>query len=285
MNNIKNKYDSEKILHIKNGNLEYIQFKRLNEYADRLFHAITLRHGGVSKEEYSSLNFRTSGKDSKENVLKNLEIFCNKVNINKDNIFKSKQAHTSNILILDDYNKEKYRFDSFCEDEFDGYITDIKNIGTLVTVADCNCIIIYDPIKNVVSNIHSGWKGTVNKIYMNAIDLMIDKYSSNVGDLIFCFGPSIRKCCFSSKEESFKEKFINVWENQDNYMYYKGDRFFIDLIYVITEDLLKKGLKEENIIDSNICTMCNSIDFFSNRASKRKDSSEFGTIASITSLI
>lgn len=285
MNNMNSKYDSKDILHVKNGDVEYLQFKRLNEYSDRLFHAITLRHGGVSKDEYNSLNFRSSGKDSKENVIRNLDIFCDKVNITKNDIYKATQAHTSNILILDDSNKEKYRYENFCDEEYDGYLTNTVGIGTLVTVADCNCIIIYDPVNNVIANVHSGWKGTIGKIYKNAINLMITKYNSNVENLIFCFGPSIRKCCFSSMEDIFKKKFTDIWKDENEYISYKGERFFIDLVYIITKDLLELGFKKENIIDSKICTMCHSDDFFSNRASRKNNYDDFGTLACITKLI
>ena len=44
------KYDSQEIVHIKDGNLEYIQFKVLNDL--NVKHCITLRHGGLSSGEY-----------------------------------------------------------------------------------------------------------------------------------------------------------------------------------------------------------------------------------------
>ena len=56
-----NKYEDEEILHVKNGELEYLQFKALNKY--NVLHCITLRHGGVSTNEHSSLNFRNKGTD------------------------------------------------------------------------------------------------------------------------------------------------------------------------------------------------------------------------------
>ena len=67
-----NKYEDDEILHVKAGGLEYIQFKVLNKY--NVKNCITLKHGGVSTDEYSSLNFRTVGNDKIENVFKNVEI-------------------------------------------------------------------------------------------------------------------------------------------------------------------------------------------------------------------
>ena len=38
------------------------------------------------------------------------------------------------------------------------------------------------------------------------IDLMVKEFNSNTEDLIFCIGPSIKKCCFSSKDNEIKSK-------------------------------------------------------------------------------
>lgn len=278
-------YNDNEIIHIKSGNIEYLKFRLLEKYKDKINHIITLRHGGVSKGEVSSLNFRTTGKDKKENNLKNLNIICKELDISPTNIYKAYQAHTSNILIITNENKENYRYDKFCEEKYDGYITNQNNIASLVTTADCNSIIIYDPINNIVANVHSGWKGTINKIYVNAINLMVNKFNSNIKDLIFCIGPSIKKCCFTSKEEDFKNKFTNIWEDKDKYIYYEENgTFHIDLSYVIKKDVLNMGLKEENISICNICTLCSHDDFFSYRYAIRNNFNDYGTFATITYL-
>ena len=275
-------YNSNEMIHIKNGDVEYLKFRVLEKYKDKLNHVITLKHGGVSKGEVASLNFRTIGKDKKENNLKNLEIICKEIDIEPRDVHKAYQDHTSNILVITNENKEKYRYDKFNEEKYDAYVTNIPNIATLVTTADCNPIIIYDPIKNVVANVHSGWKGTIKKIYLKAIDVMKDKFNSNVEDLIFCIGPSIKKCCFTSKDEEFKNKFISIWKDENEYIYYEEDgTFHIDLSYVIKKDILKKGIKEENISICDICTMCNHNDFFSYRYATKNNFEDYGIFATI----
>ena len=67
-------FNNNDIIHIKNGKVEYLKFRILEKYSDKLLHLITLRHGGVSAGVYNSLNFRSVGKDKYENVDKNLEI-------------------------------------------------------------------------------------------------------------------------------------------------------------------------------------------------------------------
>ncbi len=159
----KENFESKDILHVKQGDFEYLQFKRLKEFEPKIKHAITLRHGGVSKGVYSSLNFRSVGNDTKENVLKNLSILCDNLDISKADVFKGKQNHTDNILIIDSNNKLQYSFNKFSNSEYDGYICNTQNIATLVTTADCNPIILYDSVKNIYANIHSRLEGYSKK--------------------------------------------------------------------------------------------------------------------------
>ena len=115
---------------------------------------------------------------------------------------------------------------------------------------------------------------------------MIEKFNSHVEDLIFCIGPSIKKCCFTSKEDEFKQYFINTWNYEKEYIYYDKDNetFHIDLPYVIKKDVLKMGIKEENIAICDICTMCNSDDFYSYRKSLQENLIDYGTFATIAYL-
>lgn len=128
--------------------------------------------------------------------------------------------------------------------------------------------------------------GVINKIYINAVKIMEEKFGSNSKDLIVCIGPSIRKECFTSKEESFKEKFTKVFPYQDKYLSYEKDNetFHIDLIEIIKTEFEKEGILEKNIHDSNICTRCNFEDFFSYRKARQEEKENCGRIATIVEL-
>ncbi len=281
-------YNSANIEHVKNGNVEYLQFKILNKYSDKLKHCITLRHGGVSSGDCASLNFRQYGLDSKENVERNLDLICDVIQIPSSNVFKGKQAHTDNILCINNENKEIYAFESMCQNEYDAYICNEKNIATLVTTADCVPVIIYDPQKNVVANIHSGWKGTLKQIAKKTAMCMNEKYDCNYNDMIVCIGPSINKCCFTSKEKNFKDMFLEVYRNEKEYIYYdttQSGKFHIDIPYVIKKDMESLGVENENIVLSNICTRCNFGDFFSYRFSTQNNMKDYGTFATITCIV
>ena len=275
------KYTTDVINHHKKGDFEYLTFKGLDKYKDKLTHFITLKHGGVSKGVYSSLNVRSVGKDDINNVLKNVEIICDNFGIDKNRVYKAKQTHTDKVLILSDENKEEYNFNNFVDKEYDAYLIKDSDISNLVTTADCNPIIIYDTKNNIVLNIHAGWKGVIKQIYLKAIQILLEKYNSSVEDLIVCIGPSIRKCCFSSEDEEFLKQFTDKFENKDKYVYYEENskRFHIDLIYIIKQDLLNIGIKETNINVADICTCCNTQDFYSFRKATQNKDEDYATFS------
>jgi len=280
-------FSNEQVAHVKKGKIEYLTFKALEKYKDKLLALVTLRHGGVSEGVYNSLNFRMQGEDTKENIIKNLNILCDKVELEPSEVHKARQDHTDNILYITDENKEKYKFELANNEPVDGYITN-KGIASLVTTADCNAIIIYDTKNNKVANVHSGWKGTTKKIYIKAIEKMQKLFNTNSQDLIVCVSPSVLKCCFSSEDENFKKIFTDIWPEESKYITRNNEnpkRFHIDLSYVISHDLINIGVKEENIHFAGICTCCNNEHFYSYRAKTQNNEKDYGCMATIVKLI
>ena len=55
---------------MENG-VEYLEFNVLSKYKDKLIHKITLRHGGESKENFTSLNFKQENGDDDVNIYNN----------------------------------------------------------------------------------------------------------------------------------------------------------------------------------------------------------------------
>lgn len=275
------KFDDDVVTHNKKGEFEYLTFKALEKYDDKLTHFITLRHGGVSSGVYKSLNVRNVGHDDINNVNKNIEIICENMGIENKKVYKAKQDHTDNILILNNDNKDKYNFYDISKEPYDAYIIKDHDIANFVTTADCNPIIIYDTKQNIIANVHAGWKGVIKQIYLKVINMLINDFNSNVNDLIVCIGPSIRKCCFSSEDENFKKHFTDIWKDEEDYIYYEENnkRFHIDLIYVIKKDLLQIGINEENINVANICTHDNTDDFFSFRKYTEEKATDYATFS------
>lgn len=146
--------------------------------------------------------------------------------------------------------------------DIDGLTTDKENNALALTFADCTPIYLFDKSKKIIGNIHSGWQGTVKKIAKKSIEFMKQKYNTNPEDIICAIGPTIKKCHFEVKED-VKDMFYNEFKymkNIDNIIKYNQETktYFIDTVEINKNLLKEEGILEENIIDSQICTFCNS---------------------------
>ncbi len=238
----------------RNEDVEYLQFNKLLEFQDDLEHAFTLKtfDVGLNKEE-TNLDF-------------NFNKISRVLNVEKEQIYKPKQTHSSNIVQITD-GKENLM-------NVDGLITDKNNRALVISIADCICLMIYDPKNKVIANIHSGWKGTLQKIGQKAVNIMINDYNCRPDNIICCIGPSIRKDHFLVNKdvaEFFEDKFSDyiknnqIIEETDEYNE-KGKQYKIDSVLINELMLEELGLLSTNIIDSNICTICSKDKFHSYRA-------------------
>lgn len=239
---------NENIIHKKSNGIEYLQFRKFLEYEDILTHCFTLKpldFGGIG-------NFEAN----KKVFMDNYEKICNELNIDKYNILRPWQTHTNVVKKVE--NETGIFPKEFID--VDGVITNKSNIILSTVLADCTPLYLFDPVKKVIGNIHSGWKGTAKKIGNNAIKKMIETYNCNPKDIICGIGPTIRKCHFEVDEDVkniFEEAFPNY-----NGIIIKGEikdgkqKYFIDTVKINKRMLIEAGLKEENIIDSGICTVC-----------------------------
>lgn len=146
--------------------------------------------------------------------------------------------------------------------DIDGLTTDKENKVLSLTFADCTPIYLFDKSKKVIGNIHSGWQGTVKKIVKEAIQFMKQKYNSNPENIICAIGPTIRKCHFEVQKD-VRDMFYNEFKYMkdiDNIIKYNEETktYFIDTVEINKNLLKEEGILEENIIDSNVCTFCNS---------------------------
>lgn len=129
---------------IKTGDdIEYLQFNKLLEFQDDLAHGFTLKtfNVGLNKEE-SNLDF-------------NNEKISRLLNIEKEKIYKPKQTHSSNIVQIINGKENLINVD--------GLITDKIKKALVISIADCICLMMYDPKNKVIANIHSRLEGNIAK--------------------------------------------------------------------------------------------------------------------------
>ena len=283
---------------VDDGKTQLLKFKKLDEFKDKV-------------ELVYSLKAYDNGfkYDLKENSIVDVRLtkfdkIAQSLNIDKTKIILPKQTHTDNIRIIEEKdiidsnnncikkedldNKTNYikkdNLDNIDSNlvinlfyklrDIDGLITNVKCAILATTFADCTPLFFYDPIKNVIGNIHSGWPGTTKKIGAKAVDMLVKQMGCNPKNILCFIGPHIRKECFlvnDDVKEIFENAFPDICKKynvieETNLHNEKGKQYRIDTTLINKIMLKEKGILEENIFDCNLCTVCNKDMFHSRRA-------------------
>ena len=265
---------NENVIHVEKEGIQYLQFRKLLKYSDIITHGYSL---GIDK------NFRTARANKQKlpeqeakKAIKDYENLGKCIDIKLNKMVKPNQAHTDKIQIVEkhilenepDFNLEIY-------DKTDGLITDKKDIALVATNADCILLLFFDPVNKVIANVHSGWRGTIQRISVKTVQKMVNKFNCKPENIICCICPSIRKCHFEVEndvKEIFEKEFKDLKIEQNNDIMEKQkdkEKWNIDTVLINKILLKQEGLKQENIIDSGICSVCNSDLIHSYRVEKQ----------------
>jgi YfiH family protein len=128
-----------------------------------------------------------------------------------------------------------------------------------VQQADCQAVLLFDPVKKVVANIHCGWRGSVDNIIGKVIATMTDSFNVNPANLLAGISPSLGPCC---------AEFINYrTELPSSFWSYQVKPNYFDFWQISKDQLQGAGVNADKIETSSICTACNN-DWFSYRRDK-----------------
>ena len=153
----------------------------------------------------------------------------------------------------------------------DALVTTCSNLGLLITHADCQAAIIYDPIHHVVANVHSGWRGSVQNIYAEAIEFLQTKHGSSPVDLLVGISPSLgpQRAEFIHYQTELPEPF---WQ-------FQTEPNFFDFWEISRWQFGQCGILPHHIEVAGICNYSNPDIAFSYRLSNTTE--RLGTVVSL----
>lgn len=242
------------MISVKRNGTSFFQFPHLSRFPD-IRHGIFTRKNGHSKTPYKSLNTSYSNGDDSRNVKLNRSVIS-KCFFGNQLVF-ARQVHGAKAVVF--ANKSitlKKRFPDVIP-ECDAMITDIKKKPLVIQVADCQSILMYDPILQVIANVHSGWRGSIKNIIGRTVSVMEKEFDSKPGNIVTGISPSLGPCCaeFVNYKDEIPAKY---WKHKDD-----SDHF--DFWAISSDQLCDAGVLKENIYSSEMCTRCNTDLFFSYR--------------------
>lgn len=247
--------DNDNVRIEKRGDVCSLFFRIMDRYEDRVGVTYSL---GLDVNFKTTRNGESESKEVIDGVVRNYRDLCEMAGLNYRGVVKCGQRHTDNIVIIDEdiegicINDERF-------EGVDGMITNRKGVVLATINADCILMGIYDPVMGVVANVHSGWRGTVQRIGVKCIEKMVSVYGCDVRNLIVVMSPSIYECCFEVGEDVrdlFREEFGDIDEGE--YMVNRNGKWYIDTVNINRILLIGMGVRRENIVSSGICSKCNS---------------------------
>lgn len=191
--------------------------------------------------------------------------------IGAERMLRLHQAHTKDILVV----KEEHAGEGIAKvtlnKDFDGMVTNIKEMMLCAAHADCTPVFFYDDVKSTVGIAHSGRKGTILEISVEIINAMKGEYGSKPEDIKCIIGPYISQAHHEVESyiaDEFKENFTP--DECEEFLIYKGEKAYIDMGGAIKISLLRSGVLEENIFFDGRCTY-DTKDIYSWRRDKDPD--------------
>jgi YfiH family protein len=284
----------------RSGGLQILESPSLARIA-WLAHGFSTRPGGASelaldrnasqaKNQSAAdkvLNLGFTEWDSHERVLENRRKFFAALGARKMRVAALRQIHSEIVHVVDAAE--------FPQGEQapkgDALIT--REPGVLLTIqtADCIPILLADTKHRAVAAIHSGWRGTAQRIAEKTLGRMQMEFGTLPQNVIATLGPCIGGCCYEVGHEVVKEfaaKFPNAREwfadpidalengdNDPNWLPWltmrppghapPAPRVHLDLIAANRAILIGAGITSKNITSSGFCTACRTDLFFSYR--------------------
>ncbi|MFH0994451.1 MAG: peptidoglycan editing factor PgeF [Pseudomonadota bacterium] len=255
------------MIHRRTHNLYYIQFPHLFEYAD-IRHGIFTRQGGFSKGCYQGLNVGMENGDCPDHVLQNRVAISGCMG----QLIFADQVHGTTIINHSGCSHSGNHLPLRKSESGDALITDAPGKSLVIQTADCQAVLIYDPVRKAVANIHSGWRGSIQNIIGLTVQAMIKEYESDPKNLLAGIGPSLGPCC---------AEFINYrTEIPKAFWSYKNRSDCFDFWAMSKDQLTVAGISENHIVSSNLCTRCRTDLFYSYR--KEKSTGRFAAVIGIT---
>ena len=254
----------------ENKGVYFLKYNKLNKI-DFINHAFSTRIGGVSENEFSSMNLSFGRGDPDENVTKNYKIFCDAAGFDYESLVASAQDHNTFVRVVTKEDRGVGIYKPRDIKSVDALVTNEKGVTLVTYYADCTPLFFVDTNKKAIGLAHGGWRGTVGRIGEKVLKTMNENYGTNPQDVTVCIGPAISKCCYEVDAPVAEKCLALEGVDSSKFVFDKGDgKYMLDLLECNRQIVINAGVKAENVVLSDLCTRCSSELLWSHRATNGK---------------
>jgi len=241
---------------------------------------------GFSTKHLGNLSFRTGNKEAARERRK---IFSERLGFSWENAIIPPLTHSNNVALISDNSsistdkdglylkggkvistKEQIRTvhnSAKWQAGIDGIIVTVPKIFLVFLTADCASLAFYHPESRVFAMGHVGLIGAINQLPRKLVQSLHEFCGCNPNQIEVVIFPSIRACHYDLTQSG-------AWNviKKNVYSYYGKSEFYsnghFNLQGFVKWQLLEMGVRSESIFDTNLCTVCNYRDFYSNYRAK-----------------
>lgn len=240
----------------------WYQFARFGSYPE-LKHGVFTRHGGVSKDQWASLNVSLAVGDEESQVWENRRRLARALGFDLSRVAIAGQVHGARVSRVSSESLNSRG--SAHIPGVDGMIAAESGLGLLMTFADCVPVLLYDSRHKAIGLAHAGWRGTVTGVAPATVHNMISQFGSRSEEIVVGIGPSIGPCCYEVGEDVM-DAARQALGNMDGLAFRNGaGRWRLDLWEANRRLLVQAGVSSSGIEVAGVCTACHTGEFFSYR--------------------
>lgn len=231
--------------------------------SDGIRHGFSTRLGGVSPAPWDSLNLDDRRGDDIANVQENFRRLCAALDMDVRRAVLSRQIHRDDVRLVTAADCGKGLWVPQDYDSADALITDVPGIPLVVFSADCNAVLLHDPVRKAIGACHAGWRGTALGIAAKTVREMQRIFGCDPTDIRAAIGPAIGQCCFETDGDVPAALHAALGDETEPYITWNGRKYHIDLKAINALWLRKSGVTQIDV--SGDCTACRTDLYWSHR--------------------
>lgn len=234
-------------------------------------HAFFTRTGGVSQDEYSTLNFSVGVGDEPARVGENLRRAARLLGVPEGRVYFASQVHGAAAELAD----PAVGFDAFVCREADVVFGRSPDVACGVRTADCVPILLAAERSGHVAAVHAGWRGVVRGAVRAGL-VALERAAGDARDVIAAIGPHISVAAFEVSDEVAAE--LVTASPDSNVVDRSRARPHVDLRRIVHAQLESFGVRRDAIDDVMGCTYEDRARFFSFRRDGKKSGRHLSAI-------
>lgn len=229
-------------------------------------HGLTYRVAGMGKADG---NIGLGSPRDQDDAWEMRKVWCAGIGVDPTRIVTMGQVHGNDVIRVRASDAGKGARDRGTHVGLgDALITNDPNVVLLTLHADCQPILIADPVNRAVAAVHAGWRGTVADVGGATVAAMTREFGSDPAELLAFLGPAI-----GPGANEVGDEVIAAWLDQAHDLGHAaqeavlkpGPKHHFDVPMANRLLLRRAGLLDENIETSPICTRSNLDSWFSHR--------------------